>query len=55
MKKRDELKEYMRFRHLFRHIYGFELRWERFRDIFLRLDYTFKKLKSEIEKAMEGL
>jgi len=48
------LKEYMRFRHLFRHIYGFELRWERFRDIFLRMDYTFKELKSGIEKFMEG-
>lgn len=46
------LKEYMRFRHLFRHIYGFELKWERFRDIFLKLEDTFKELKFEIEEFL---
>ncbi|ODS39206.1 MAG: hypothetical protein A7316_06175 [Candidatus Altiarchaeales archaeon WOR_SM1_86-2] len=47
------LKEYMRFRHLFRHIYGFELKWGRFRHLFLRLEHTFKELRSEIEKFLE--
>jgi len=49
------LKEYMRFRHLFRHVYGFELRWERFRELFLRLEYTFNELKSGIEKFIDEL
>lgn len=48
----NTLKEYMRFRHLFRRIYGFELNWIRFKDIFLRLENTFNKLSSEIEKFM---
>jgi len=43
----------MRFRHLFRHIYGFELNWMRFNDIFLRLDHTFNELSSEIEKFIK--
>ncbi|MBW2039979.1 MAG: hypothetical protein JRI46_10400 [Deltaproteobacteria bacterium] len=49
------LKEYMRFRHLFRHIYGFELKWERFKDLFLRIEDTFKELTSEIEKFLKKL
>ena len=41
----QELKEYLRFRHLFRNIYGFELSWERIKPLCLRLNGIFDKLK----------
>jgi uncharacterized protein YutE (UPF0331/DUF86 family) len=43
------LKQYLRFRHLFRHIYGFELRWERLEKLFSGLEEYFAALKSELE------
>ncbi|MGC8977484.1 MAG: hypothetical protein ACP5OB_07700 [Candidatus Ratteibacteria bacterium] len=51
----EKLKEYLRFRHLFRHIYGFELKWERFKELCIRLEDTLKELKVEIEKFIDGL
>lgn len=42
------LEEYLRFRHLFRNIYGFELRWERCRPLAERLHETFADLKEQI-------
>lgn len=49
----EKLKEYFKFRHLFRHIYGFELKWERFKELCIRLEDIFNKLRSEIEKFMK--
>ena len=40
--------EYLRFRHLFRNIYGFELRWERCQPLAERLHETFADLKEQI-------
>jgi len=51
----ENLKKYLDFRHLFRHIYGFELKWERFRDLCLRLDTIFARLKFEIEESVKRL
>ena len=42
------LEEYLRFRHLFRNIYGFELRWERCQPLTERLHETFADLKEQI-------
>ena len=42
------LEEYLRFRHLFRNIYGFELRWERCQPLAERLHETFADLKEQI-------
>ena len=42
------LEEYLRFRHLFRNIYGFELRWERCEPLASRLDKTLADLKEQI-------
>lgn len=44
------LKEYLRFRHLFRYTYGFELTWERFKGLCTRLEDILKELKSQIER-----
>jgi len=40
-----ELKEYLSFRHLFRHIYGFNLKWEQFSRLCYSLGSLYKKLK----------
>jgi len=45
---RDKLEEYMRFRHLFRHSYGFELKWKRCRDLCFYMPDLFKKIADEI-------
>lgn len=48
----QQLKEYLRFRHLFRNIYGFELKWERIRPLCLRLDNIYKRLKVSLAKFL---
>jgi hypothetical protein len=40
----QQLDEYLRFRHLFRNIYGFDLEWERCRQLLDDLPTTFKRL-----------
>lgn len=47
------LKEYLRFRHLFRNIYGFELRWERFKDLALSLNSLLGELKNEFGRFLK--
>jgi len=42
------LEEYLRFRHLFRNIYGFELKWELCQPLAERLPETFGDLKEQI-------
>ncbi|MCK4379437.1 MAG: hypothetical protein KAW01_08850 [Deltaproteobacteria bacterium] len=42
------LEEYLRFRHLFRNIYGFELKWGRCQPLAERLHKTFADLKEQI-------
>jgi len=51
---RRYLKEYLKFRHLFRHIYGFELKWERIKPLVLSTD-VFHNLKKDIRKFMDYL
>ncbi len=50
-KLHETLKEYLRFRHLFRHMYGFELKWERFQ----HLTVSLTNLLSELRAAMKKL
>ena len=45
----SQLDEYLRFRHLFRHIYGFELKWDRCRVLFERLPEMFEVLERQLE------
>jgi hypothetical protein len=44
----QDLKEFLRFRHLFRHMYGFELTWERYESLCRKLKDVFEELKSQI-------
>jgi len=42
------LRPYLRFRHLFRNIYGSDLRWDRCRELVAGLDHVSSKLAAEI-------
>jgi hypothetical protein len=44
----QDLKEYLRFRHLFRNIYGFELKWTKVEPLCLGLNQVYKKLKESL-------
>jgi len=48
-KLESDLEEYLRFRHLFRNIYGFELKWERCRPLAEKLEKILGDLKGQIE------
>lgn len=48
-----KLKEYLRFRHLFRNIYGFELKWERLESLCHEMESTFRKFKEQIQSFIE--
>jgi len=45
----------MDFRHLFRHIYGFELKWERIKSLCLDMETLSNKLKEEINDFIKTL
>lgn len=47
------LKEFLRFRHLFRHIYGFELKWERIEPLCSEFESLLKDIKEEIKGFLE--
>ena len=42
------LAEYLRFRHLFRNVYGFELEWERLQPLLRRLPVAWSTFQSDI-------
>ena len=50
----SKLKEFLRFRHLFRHIYGFELKWSRFEKLALSLSSVLSELKDNLEALKEA-
>ena len=54
----NQLEEYLRFRHLFRNIYGFDLKWERCQPLVERLNKTFGSLTDNIitfEKFLDSI
>jgi len=46
-------KAYLKFRHLFRYLYGFELKWERFKELCIKLEDILSNLKSEVERFLK--
>lgn|SRR4030067_2903679 len=55
---KERLAEYLRFRHLFRNIYGFELKWERCKTLGIMLKDILGLFKTEIQdffKFVESL
>ena len=49
------LGEFLRFRHLFRNVYGFELEWPRLRGLARRVPRTWRLLKTDIERFLKFL
>jgi hypothetical protein len=50
-----QLDEYLRFRHLFRNVYGFDLEWERCRELLDDLPATFERLSQRLKTFDEFL
>lgn len=48
------LEEYLRFRHLFRKRYGFDLEWSNIRRLLKRLPVVYKSLKSDLDKVFSS-
>ena len=44
----QQLDEYLRFRHLFRNIYGFKLEWERCKELLTDLPLVYEKLDRQL-------
>ena len=44
-----ELEEYLRFRHVFRNVYGFELRWSKFAHLAKGLDGLYGRIRAELD------
>lgn len=51
---RDRLKEYMEFRHFFRHAYIFSLHWDRMRGLVLGSQSTLRQLETELDIFLRG-
>ena len=51
---RNKLSTYLEFRHVFRHAYTFELRWEKMAELVLDGEKTFAQLESEIRQFFKG-
>lgn len=49
------LLDYLRFRHLFRHTYGYELEWDKLSPLVARLEETLDRLRQQVERFVESL
>jgi hypothetical protein len=46
---RRQLRDYMDFRHVFRHAYTFELKWRKMSDLVLHCEETLERLQTELD------
>ncbi len=49
----DTLNEYLRFRHVFRNAYSFDLDWRKMSPLVLRLEATFQKLENALDNFLK--
>ena len=49
------MKQYLGFRHFFRHSYAFHLQWNKMRDLVLNIDELFVAFKKEIDEFLSSL
>jgi len=49
----DTLLEYLRFRHVFRNAYSFDLDWRKMSPLVLRLEETFQKLENALDEFLK--
>lgn len=52
---KEQLSEYLRFRHVFRHIYGFELKWARCKPLVDRLPKMHQELAHRLDEFQNFL
>ena len=50
----DSLNEYLRFRHVFRNAYSFDLDWQKMSPLVLRLEETFQKLEKSLNDFLRN-
>lgn len=50
----ERLKEYLEFRHFFRHAYIFTLRWDRMKPLVLGCEETLRQLETELDSFLQG-
>jgi hypothetical protein len=51
---RMHLEEYLKFRHVFRHSYSFQLQWEKLSALVLDCETTLRTLESEVHAFLDG-
>ena len=51
----ENLREILAFRHIFRNVYGFELKWERFRHLVNKLPEITEKFEEDIKSFLSSL
>ncbi len=49
----DTLNEYLRFRHVFRNAYSFDLDWRKMSPLVLRLEESFQKLENALDNFLK--
>jgi hypothetical protein len=49
----DTLTEYLRFRHVFRNAYSFDLDWQKISPLALRMEETFQKLEEALDRFLK--
>jgi hypothetical protein len=49
----DELLEFLRFRHVFRNAYSFDLDWQKMSPLVLKLETTFKKIEHALDNFVK--
>lgn len=54
MPLRDRLREYLRFRHVFRQAYLFQLRWDKMSSLVLGCDETLRLLEAELDDFLQA-
>lgn len=52
---KSEMEDYLKFRHLFRNVYGFELKWNRCQTLALQMNEIVQKLDTQLQRFGEFL
>jgi hypothetical protein len=51
---KQRLKDFMEFRHFFRHSYVFNLEWDRMKTLVLGCEETFRLIENELDRFLQG-
>ena len=51
---KEQLKDYLQFRHFARHSYGFQLKWEKMENLLFEMNIIWENVKENINKFIES-